>query len=226
MKYEAIIFDLFGTLVNNPTFQEYHKLLSQMASILSVPSENFSRFWIETSKKRAIGIFKTTEDNLRYICNALHINVKEDQINTILDLRLNLTRKDLKPKSDTIETLSELKKNGYKIGLISNCSTEVPLLWKSTQFAEIIDVAIFSSAVGLKKPDPKIYKLACQKLDVITQNCLYIGDGDSHELTGASQVGLDPILIRDPHQKDPYYIDKEEWNGHKISALKEVFKFL
>jgi putative hydrolase of the HAD superfamily len=226
MKYDAIIFDLFGTLVNNPSFQEYQKLMSKMASILSVPSEHFFRLWIGTAKQRATGIFKTTEENIKYICNALHVDVKEQQLKKIIQIRFDWTRKDLKPKSDAIDTLSELKKIGYKIGLISNCSTEVPILWESTHFSKFFDVAIFSSTAGLKKPDPKIYKLACEKLDVKPQKCLYIGDGDSHELTGASHVGMDPILIRDPLQKDPYYVDKEEWNGLKISTLKEVLNFL
>jgi len=227
MKYEAIIFDLYGTLIDNYSFQEYQQLISQMATILSIPSEKFSRLWFETSKKRAIGIFKTTQENIRHICNALQVNVKQDQIKKVLQLRLNVTRQALKPKSDAIDTLSKLKHRGFKIGLISNCSAEVPILWKGSQFAKIIDVAIFSSSVGLKKPDPIIYKLACEKLDVKPQNCLYIGDGDSHELTGASQVGLVPILIRDPLEKDPFhYNDEEEWNGHKISSLKDVFNFL
>lgn len=226
MKYESIIFDLFGTLVNNPTRQEYQKLLSQMASILSIPSENFSRLWMETSIKRAIGIFKTIEENINYICNELLVNSNEDQINKILELRRSLIRKDLTPKSDAIGTLSKLKKMGYKIGLISNCSADIPILWKYTQFAKFIDVVILSCSVGLKKPDPKIYRLACEKLDVKPQNCLYIGDGDSHELAGATQVGMEAILIRDSSQEDPYYIDMEEWNGQKISTLKEVLNFL
>ncbi|MFX1442606.1 MAG: HAD family hydrolase [Promethearchaeota archaeon] len=226
MKYDAIIFDLFGTLVDNPTFQDYNQLLSQMASVLSLPSKKFSDLWIETAQNRAIGIFKTTEENLRYIHNALQINVNENQLKKVIQFKLDFTRKGLTPKSDAIKTLSELKNRDLKIGLISNCSADVPILWKNTKFAKFIDVAILSCSVGLKKPDPKIYNLACEKLDITPQNCLYIGDGDSHELTGASEVGMDAILIRDPHQKDPYYLDKEEWNGQKISFLKEVFKFL
>ncbi len=226
MMYAAIIFDLFGTLVDNPSFQENHQDISQMASILSLPSESFTRFWIGTAKQRPTGIFKTTEENIRYICKALNVIVKKEQIKEVVKLRLDRTRKALQPKSDAIETLSTLKKMGFKMGLISNCSAEVPILWESTPITKIFDVAIFSCSVGIKKPDSKIYKLACKQLDVEPQNCLYIGDGDSHELTGAYQVGMDPILIRDPHQKDLYYIDEEEWNGQKISALKEVFKFL
>ena len=226
MKYDAIIFDLFGTLVNNPSYQEYQQLISQMAFILTLPSEKFSHLWIETSRKRATGVFKNAQENLRHISNTLQVNVKEDQINKVLELRLYFTRKDLKPKSGAIETLSKLKKIGFKIGLISNCSAEVPMLWETTPFAKIIDVSIFSSSVGLKKPNPKIYKLACNQLDAQPQNCLYIGDGDSHELSGASQVGMHPIMIRDPHQKDAYYIDEEEWKGLKISSLKGVFDFL
>ena len=226
IQYDAIIFDLFGTLVNKVSFQEYKQMLLQIASILSLPYESFSSLWNETSNQRAIGVFKTTEESIRHICKALQVTVDEDKIKKVVQLRLNITRKALKPKVDAIETLFKLKKRGFKIGLISNCSAEVPILWENTPFTKTIDVALFSSFVGLKKPDPRIYRLACEQLDVKPQNCLYIGDGDSNELTGASQVGMCPVLIRDPHEKDLYYIDEDEWNGQKISTLKEVFNIL
>ena len=51
-----------------------------------------------------------------------------------------------------------------------------------------------------------------------------MGDGSCHELTGASQVGMYPVLILVPYEDtyDAHRIDAEEWNGPTISAVKEV----
>ncbi len=126
-----------------------------------------------------------------------------------------------------METLTLLKAASYKIGLISNCSAEVPLLWQDTPFASLVDFHIFSCKVGLRKPDPRIYRLACELLAVEPHSCLYVGDGDQGELAGASQAGMQAVLLRVPYPEDTYGLaydhqEAEEWQGPAISALKDV----
>ena len=104
------------------------------------------------------------------------------------------------PSPHAIEILSYLKKEGYKTGLISDCSYEVSIVWESTPFAKLIDIPVFSCAVGVKKPDPRIYFMALEQLAIEPQDCLYIGDGSSHELTGALKVGMHPVWIRIPDE--------------------------
>jgi len=91
-------------------------------------------------------------------------------------------------------------------------------------------VAVLSSSAGVKKPDPRIYQLAVEQLAVEPKDCLYIGDGDSQELTGAAQVGMHPVLIRVPDEDstDVYRVDAEaeDWDGPVISSLKEVLPLL
>ncbi len=75
----------------------------------------------------------------------------------------------------------------------------------------------------MKKPDPRIYRIATDQLGVEPETCLYIGDGSSGELTGAAQVGMHPILLNLPENNpDAHQIDKEDWNGPAISSLSEV----
>ena len=69
MKYKAIIFDLFGTLVDNYSVQGYNRLITDMASALELPFEDFSKLWRDTTYERGTGIFKTTEESIRYVCN-------------------------------------------------------------------------------------------------------------------------------------------------------------
>ncbi len=86
--------------------------------------------------------------------------------------------------------------------------------------AHLVDVAILSCEVGLWKPDPRIYQMVCDRLAVLPDECLYVGDGGSMELTGALAVGMDAVLIRAPY--DTVNGDREEWQGTRISSLNEV----
>ena len=64
------------------------------------------------------------------------------------------------PRPEAAEILSALKLKGYKIGLISDCSSNTITLWENTGLKPFFEVTIFSCAVGLKKPDPRIYHMA------------------------------------------------------------------
>ena len=78
----------------------------------------------------------------------------------------------------------------------------------------------------MKKPDPQIYYLACEQLGVEPNECLYIGDGDSDELSGASQLGMDAVMIRDPIEMDPYRLVEVDWDGRKIEYFKEIMDLI
>jgi len=226
MKYKAIIFDLFGTLVDSYSVQGYNRLMTDMASALELPGEDFSKLWRDTTYERGIGIFKTTEESIRYICNILKVSVSDENIRKCEQIRLENTRKALTPKNGAIDILKSLRGLGYKIGLITNCSAEVPLLWKNTEFFHLLDATIFSASVGLKKPDAQIYNLACEQLGIEPNECLYIGDGDSNELSGASQSGMDAVMIRDPNEMDPYRLVEVDWDGRKIEKLTEIMDLI
>ena len=230
MKYEAVIFDLFGTLVDIFSRREYKSVLEEMISILSVPSDKFVQLWADTAKQRGTGIFRSPEENIEYICRNLKEHVTEAQVKEAARVRFDFVSRSMTPSEDALETLSHLKAEGYRTALISNCATEPPVIWQNTPFAPLIDVTIFSSLVSLQKPDPRIYHLAAERLSVKTGGCLYIGDGDGQELTGAHHVGMHPVLIRTSKNDtaDALRDDAEtdDWNGPVIASLKEVLGLL
>ena len=224
MKYKAVIFDLFGTLVDNFSIREQNNILLQMASIISAPADEFMRLWLGTFNERATGVLPSPEANIEHICRKLEIPAENTRIQQAARIRFDFTVRSMVPRAGAIELLSALKTSGYKTGLISDCSAELPAIWEDTPFAPLIDVAIFSCTVGLRKPDQRIYLKAAQQLGIEPQACLYVGDGSSRELTGAAQAGMHPVLIRVPDEDsaDAHQIDKEDWNGPAISSLREV----
>lgn len=229
MKYSAVIFDLFGTLVDNFSRREHRGVLAKMAESLSVPVVAFQNLWVnDTYIDRQTGVLPTTESNVLRICEILGVEPDRAQVEAAIEMRVEFTRRGLVPRPDAVPTLAKLKEAGLKLGLISDCSSEVPLLWSETPFAELINEVIFSCTASLKKPDPRIYLLACGRLNVSPEECLYVGDGDSHELTGAAQVGMSPVLIRTPQEDahDMHRIEPDKWEDPAISALSEVLKLV
>ena len=230
MSYDAVIFDLFGTLIDDlshPESQrvEYEQVMSETAASLSVPIDDFTRLWLEMVDSRMIGALPTTDAAFAQICQQLGAQREAEQISSAARIRFEYIRRSLKPRHDTIETLLQLKTSGCKVGLISDCTPETPALWPDTPFAAVIEAPVFSCAVGLRKPDPRIYALACERLQVEPQRCVFVGDGGSKELTGASDAGMRAILIRAPYDDD-IGGGREEWQGDRISSLKEILSFI
>ncbi len=226
MKYQAVIFDLFGTLVDNYPLAESNDACRQMAEELSVPPDDFLTLWIKTYDKRMTGVFKNYQACIEHICQQLGVRVPHNQIDLAASIRFGVTKGEVTaPREEAVEVLSYLKSNGYKTGLISNCSFETTIIWKETTLAPLIDVAVFSCLVGTIKPDPRIYQIAVEKLAVNPEECLYIADGIGQELTSASKLGMYAVQIRVPHDKD-YDTYREEWNGPVISLLREVLTLL
>jgi HAD superfamily hydrolase (TIGR01509 family) len=54
----------------------------------------------------------------------------------------------------------------------------------------LFDDVVFSYEVKCAKPNPKIYKIACENINVLPKESIFIGDGGSNELYGATNIGM------------------------------------
>jgi len=224
MKYKAVVFDLFGTLVDNFTRRDYDSVMAEIANILKAPSNDFIKLWKSSFNDRVTGVHGDQRESFAHICRELKVQISPEQIERAFIIRMDFCRRTTIPRNGSVEVLATLRKDGYKIGLISDCTGEIPLVWHETPFANLFDVKIFSCMVKTKKPDPRIYQMATDELRVKPEECLYVGDGSSNELTGALKMGMHPVRIRDPKDLDEdQFMEREDgWTGPKISYLKEV----
>lgn len=225
MTFQAVIFDLFGTLVND-FMSAAGQSHDELAATLGVPYEPFMKLWREITGRRTLGEFQTVEASIEHVCGALGVPVNAAQMAKAVEFRLEYTRRALVPKPDAVATLAQLKHTGFKVGLLSNCSIEIPILWPETEFADLIESPVFSSRERLKKPDPRIYHIACERLSVAPEDCLYIADGENHELKAAADFGMSPALILPTSDEPRGELRQEarEWQGTSISTLSEVLE--
>ena len=224
MKYRAVIFDLFGTLVRNFTTPEYQKVLQHMAETTGLPPSEFIKQWWAAARQRNTGDIESIKSFIKDIGSSLGKIVQEEQAEQAVKVRLDYVREMLTPRPQAIDVLTSLRSRGYKTGLVSDCSVEIPMVFDETPLALLFDTRIFSCSVGVRKPDPRIYQLACEDLKVPPQKCLYIGDGGSHELTGATQSGMQAVMIEPYGSAELPQANSEalEWQGPKIKSLSQV----
>ena len=227
--FKAVVFDLYGTLVDNYGYAAelagYEALLARMAEVLGMAAGEYDRHWRESYGDRVVGLFASLEDELREVAARAGCAADDERVALAAALRRNFIGKYLLvPRPDAVETLAELRRRGIKTGLLTNCSQDTASLWPESPLSEHVDVPLLSCAVGLKKPDPAVFQLACQRLELEPNQVIYLADGEGHELAAAGSAGLTPVLIRTSYKDPPFHRQPhvEPWDGIEIAWLKDV----
>jgi putative hydrolase of the HAD superfamily len=213
MKFKAVIFDLWQTLVPFPT-ESAKALYGEMADAVGAPREQFTEVWLSGRSNRDKG---PIEDSVRWVFGELGLDA-DPQV--IVGMRRDWTRSALVPRPDAISTLETLRERGHKLGLITVCSTEVAELWESTPFRGLFDSTIFSCEIGISKPDPRIYELSIEQLGVEPAESLFVGDGANDELPGAESAGMTALQLRAPGEEltEP----GKQWAGASVERLDAI----
>jgi putative hydrolase of the HAD superfamily len=95
--------------------------------------------------------------------------------------------------STTHALLETLRERGLRLGLVSNAIDPPDLLHRDLAelgITERLDVAVFSSEVGRRKPDPAIFRYALDALGVEPGDALFVGDTLATDIAGAAALGM------------------------------------
>jgi putative hydrolase of the HAD superfamily len=215
----AVIFDLWDTLVVwSP--HGHTELLERTAAHIGVDVDALRAALDETGEDRSIGPLL---DNYRGVLTAL--GVDPDHAEAVIGFRREHTRSVLVPRDGAIQTLEVLRARGLKRGLISVCSGDVEDVWEESALAPHLDDVVLSCSVGLRKPDPRIYLLACERLGVEPDECLFVGDGANDELAGAARVGMRAVCILRPDVEESHWPEARGWEP-TIRDLREVLELV
>jgi putative hydrolase of the HAD superfamily len=104
---------------------------------------------------------------------------------------------------DVVPALMRLKERGHRLGIISNWDRRLAGLLDGLGIAGLLDTIVSSAEVGLHKPDPRIFQLACDRVGVQPGDAVHVGDHHYADILGASAVGMIPVLIDRQETPDP-----------------------
>jgi putative hydrolase of the HAD superfamily len=217
VTYSAVIFDLWQTLVPWKV-DEANRFYDRMADAVGADRGRFREAWLAGRPGRETG---PIADHLRSLLGDLGADGDVDEL---MALRREWTKRALVPRADALETLDELRRRGHRLGLISVCTQEVPEIWEETPLGGMLDETVFSCDVGVSKPDPRIYEIACERLDVEPTECLFVGDGANDELPGAERAGMTAVQLRPPGEE--LTESGKRWSGSSIEHLREVLELV
>jgi putative hydrolase of the HAD superfamily len=210
-----VIFDLWDTIVDFDV-EGSRSFQASVAERLGRDPEAFAAVWEEGRPARDSGSLR------EYLAT---LGAETALAEELVTLRHDATRTMLRPRPGAVETLVELRERGLRLGLITVCSEDVPDVWPETPFAGLFDSEIFSCSVGLRKPDPRIYKLALDELGAEPAEAIFVGDGANDELAGAERVGLRAVLIHREGQ-EPMWEEARAFEGPRITAVPQVLELL
>ena len=186
MPIEAVVFDMDGVLIDAKEWH-YHALnraLEHFGFTIS-RAEHLSTFdGLPTSKKlEMLSQEKGLPRGLHRFLNELK------QIYTVEQVHLNC-----RPIFVHEYTLSNLKAQGYKLGLASNSiRSTVQLMMDKSNLSNYLDVMLSNQDVSKPKPHPDIYLRAAEMLNVPPANCLVVED-NPNGIKAAEDAGC-PLLV-------------------------------
>jgi putative hydrolase of the HAD superfamily len=193
MKYEAVIFDLFHTLVSvtasgDPGPQPYE--------VVGVPEDEWFAVWRRHEERRLKGQCGSVAEIVSDVIRDLGLEPLPERCERVCATRRHRFRDALvNVRTEALNGLQRLRTRVAKLGLMSDTDFDEIASWKESPLAPLFDVALFSCYEGVAKPELAFYRLIIQRLGVDPTRCLYAGDGARDEHVGAREVGMSPVLV-------------------------------
>jgi FMN phosphatase YigB (HAD superfamily) len=240
MPTRAILFDFGHTLVDyvpaEPYLLEtYQAIRTRLAEELSAEIPSAEALVKAISNRIGAAIGQSYERNeieeldlialYREMFAALDLPLAEERLHEFLRLEHRALAQATSLPSPNEDLLYRLHDRGYRLGIVSNM-TLLPDLMRLDpplrDIAGLFDAQAFSSVVGVRKPDPRIYRAALDQIGVPAGEILYVGDRVVEDIRGPKAHGMRALLTREFRQEeDP---DREA-DGH-LAKLAEIWDYL
>ena len=105
--------------------------------------------------------------------------------------------------ADVRPALSRLDARGLRLGVISNWDRRLGGLIRGLDVGAEFATVVSSAEVGLHKPDPRIFELACERVGVEPHEAAHVGDHHYADVIGAEAVGMHAVLLLRHGQRSP-----------------------
>ena len=218
-KIKVIIFDAYGTLfdVNSAAEKSKEKIGDKWESFANYwRTTQLEYTWLRSLMKRHKDFWQVTEDSLDKSLLAFKIdpNMRSELLNLY---------KILNTFPEVKEVLEKLKKNNYKLSILSNGTPALlDKLVKSNCLEKIFDDIFSIEQVGIYKPDSKVYDLPIKKYNIARDEVAFLS-ANTWDVSGAGNFGFNAIWVN----RNKNIFDKLDYIPHnEINNLNELLKII
>lgn len=215
----AVLFDLDGTLLDRDTsvkkfVEDQHTRLSSVLS--HIPKKLFAKRFIELEENGYVWKDKV------YQKLAEELAVRRMPPGELLDDYLTQFKHHCTPFPNLISMLDELKKKGYRLGLVTNGYGVFQYdTIQALKIKDYFDTILISEMEGLRKPDPLVFERAAERLNVKTEECMFVGDHPKNDVEAAKNAGMVAVWKTSSHWKEA---EAADYTIRDLSELKLILE--
>jgi len=221
---DAVVLDLFGTLVGAPTPAERSHAATRLARVIGCDPPDVEDYFLAAWQVRHDGTLAAVSALAAHLIRA--VGGRDSVVDPVVHELCDLGRARLVPDTSVVQTLISLRSKGFRLGVLSDASAEIVATWPTGRLATVVDAAVFSCAAGRTKPDQRLYARVSGELGVPARRTLYCGDGGGDELHGALDHGMIVVGVRRRGPANTLAFGDTEWSGATIDTVEQLPTYL
>jgi putative hydrolase of the HAD superfamily len=237
----AILFDFGHTLVDFQRTQEaLHAAYEQIRARIEAVAYMEVPELLDLVERVAGGVDRLVEQSyeerrlqeldqaqlLRDSFATIGFDLPDDVLEHIVHLDHSAYSNSLTVTPEVMSALEDLRVRGYRMGLVSNLSLRPTLVREDLDrlgLARFLDATVFSSEIGFRKPDPRIFQTALERLGSDPAETVFVGDRLLDDISGAHAVGMRGVQTRQFRQEENPQVTPEGVIDH-LSELPDVLE--
>tara|TARA_B100001250_G_scaffold413213_1_gene446602 strand:+ start:2600 stop:3256 length:657 start_codon:yes stop_codon:yes gene_type:complete len=196
----AVLFDFGGVITTSP-FEAFARYELE----LGVPPDSIRKINSTNPDDNAWAKMERSEVTLPQFCELFEAEAQSMGLELSGEKVLGCLSGDVRPQM--VRALGILKgqlpigciTNNMKSGHGSGMSRTEDQAAAIAEIMTMFEVVIESAKVGIRKPDPRIYEMACTELKVDPRNCAYLDDLGIN-CKPAANLGMTAIKVIDPDE--------------------------
>lgn len=232
-RLKGILFDYGHTLVWFPKYEEAHlaaarnvqHVLRNLGVSIGISQV---RALIESYVPRSNGTSVTAEEESGGILVSAGVkNFGRDEVQRITDAEWRPYIQNVRVRRGVREILDYSKRMGLKLGIVANIwSGGMNPVLARMGIAEFFDTAVADMDVGYAKPDPRIFHVALDDLQLTPEQVIMVGDNPKTDIGGAHNLGISTVrLMRGPNRIVPDQVEAD-FRIRNFSTLAPIIRRL
>lgn len=208
---KAIIFDFWGTLVENGVWRP----IKQVQHILNI-NLPFSEYVGRMEQAMMTKKFTSLKEAFEAVCIEFNVSCSEEKMEQLIGM-WNKSWMLAQPYEEVQEELKSLQAE-YKLILVSNTdSFSINQVLDKFKLRDCFEHVFLSCEVGLIKTDVKFLKNVLKETKLTAEDCVLVGDSILSDMEAAKEAGIKSVLL-DRKQRQHFH--------PKIRNLKELQSIL
>jgi len=208
-----LFFDLDGTLLDHPSASREAALHLRVAfpSLARIDEATFLDDWVALTERHMDRYFAGHVDfvtqrraRMRELLSWVGEDLDDGRADEAFDIYLEAYRRRWRLYADALPCLDALAADGARLGVITNGGVEAQTRkLERTGILARFEVVVITGALGVHKPDPRVFEVAATRAGRPASGCVYVGDKLETDARGARAAGMRGVWLDRARGEDP-----------------------